>query len=74
MHVLDLAHATSGRLHPSLFEDQGIKRLIQQMSEPQQHRFLEVLEREAARRPIAYPHLFISAWARDFLSAPNDYQ
>ena len=73
VHLLDLAHVTLGLLHPSLFEEEGIKRLVQQMSEPQQHRFLEVLAREAARRPIADPRLFVSAWARDFLVAPNDF-
>ena len=68
-HMVHLAHATQGRLHLSVFEDAPIRTLMQQMAEPQQHRFLELLRREAAARPVADPHLFVSAWAQDFRQA-----
>jgi hypothetical protein len=41
------------------------------MSEPQQHRFLDLLARVAAQLPVADPRAFVTGWAHDFLEAQN---
>jgi hypothetical protein len=70
-HMADLAKDTMGLLKPALFETDGIKQLVQQMSEPQQHRFLDLLGRVALKQSVADPRAFVTGWAHDFLKAQN---
>lgn len=39
----------------------------QALPEERQHMFLELLEEEALRRPVADPHRFVAAWLEDYV-------